>query len=141
MTQAIGAVTFLVRDYDEAIDYFTRVLRFSLSQDTPLSGSKRWVVVVPPGSNGPGLVLVRAETPEEIARVGDQAAGRAFLFLHTDDFWRDYEDMRTKGVVFYEEPRNEPYGLVVIFKDLYGNYWDLKGPVPQVWPLRPGGPN
>jgi catechol 2,3-dioxygenase-like lactoylglutathione lyase family enzyme len=125
-SQSIGAVTFLIRDYDEAVAYFTQVLNFATVTDTPLADGRRWIVVAPPG--GPGLVLVKAETAEEKARVGDQAAGRAFLFLHTDDFRRDYDTMRARGVDFCEEPRREPYGTVAIFQDLYGNYWDLKGP-------------
>ncbi|MBB4039512.1 catechol 2,3-dioxygenase-like lactoylglutathione lyase family enzyme [Microvirga flocculans] len=125
-SRSIGAVTFLIRDYDEAVAYFTKVLDFATVSDTSLPDGRRWIVVAPPG--GPGLVLVKAETAEEKARIGDQAAGRAFLFLHTDDFQRDYNAMRARGVTFCEEPRSEPYGTVAIFRDLYGNYWDLKEP-------------
>ncbi len=124
MRRAIAAVSFLVRDYDEAIDYFTRALRFELIEDQPVDG-KRWVLVAPPGSNGPSLVLAKASSPEQTASVGAQAAGRVFLFLQTDDFWRDYEDMRARGVVFREAPRTESYGTVAVFEDLYGNRWDL----------------
>ncbi|MGO4388482.1 VOC family protein [Microvirga sp. 2YAF29] len=125
-SRSIGAVTFLVRDYEEAIAYFTQALSFAVVTDTPLGEDRRWIVVAPPG--GPGLILVKAETAEEKAQVGHQAAGRAFLFLHTNDFHRDYDAMWTRGVSFCEAPRNEPYGTVALFRDLYGNYWDLKGP-------------
>jgi catechol 2,3-dioxygenase-like lactoylglutathione lyase family enzyme len=125
MSQRIGAVTFLVRDYDEAIDFFTRVLGFDLVEDSPLSATKRWVLVAPPGSGGPRLLLATAADPEQAARIGDQAGGRVFLFLHTDDFMRDYEAMRSRGVAFQEAPRREAYGTVAVFTDLYGNRWDL----------------
>jgi len=125
MPQHIGAVTLLVRDYDEAIDYFTRVLGFELIEDSPLSATKRWVLVAPPGSGGPSLLLAKATTEEQAARIGDQAGGRVFLFLHTDDFGRDYEAMLSRGVAFLEQPRKETYGTVAVFADLYGNRWDL----------------
>ena len=125
MPQKIGYVTLLVRDYAEAIDYFTRVLGFELVEDTRLTDDKRWVVIAPPGSGGTSLLLAKAATSDQLARVGDQAGGRVFLFLHTDDFWRDYEDMRSRGVVFREAPRQEAYGTVAVFEDLYGNRWDL----------------
>jgi catechol 2,3-dioxygenase-like lactoylglutathione lyase family enzyme len=124
MRQTIGAVTFLVREYDEAVAFFTERLRFELATDDDLGGGKRWVVVAPPGG-GAGLLLARAATPEQAARVGDQTGGRVFLFLHTDDFRRDYADLQTRGVRFLEEPRHEPYGTVAVFADLYGNRWDL----------------
>jgi catechol 2,3-dioxygenase-like lactoylglutathione lyase family enzyme len=130
-SRCIGAVTFLVREYEEAIAYFTQALDFTLVTDTPLGEDRRWIVVAPPA--GPGLILVKAETAEEKAQVGNQAAGRAFLFLHTADFHREYDAMRMRGVTFCETPRKEPYGMVAIFQDLYGNYWDLKGP-PQAKP-------
>jgi catechol 2,3-dioxygenase-like lactoylglutathione lyase family enzyme len=124
MTRIIGAVTLVVRDYDEAIAYFTRVLRFALIEATPLGDGKRWVTVAPPGG-GAALLLAKAATPEQLARVGDQTGGRVFLFLHTDDFERDYHDLKARGVEFAEEPRREPYGTVAVFRDLYGNRWDL----------------
>lgn len=124
MRQSIAYVTFLVRDYEEAIDYFQQVLGFELIEDTPLGG-KRWVLVAPPGSGGPALLLAKASSPEQIASIGAQAAGRVFLFLRTDDFRRDYENMRARGVVFREAPRTEDYGTVAVFEDLYGNRWDL----------------
>ena len=125
MRQKIGYVSLLVRDYDEAIDYFTRSLRFELVEDTCLGNAKRWVLVAPPGSGGTCLVLAKAATPDQMARIGDQTGGRVLLFLHTDDFWRDYNDMRSRGVVFQEAPRRESYGTVAVFEDLYGNRWDL----------------
>jgi len=125
MRQTIGYVTLLVRDYDEAIAYFTRTLRFELVEDTALGDGKRWVLVTPPGSGGTSLLLARAATPEQIARIGDQAGGRVFLFLHTDDAQRDYADMKSRGVRFHEAPRQETYGTVAVFEDLYGNRWDL----------------
>jgi len=128
MSQQLGAVTLLVRDYDEAIGFFTGKLGFVLAEDTPLTGGKRWVRVVPRGSMGPGLLLAKAATPEQQAAVGSQAGGRVFLFLHTDDFSRDYGAMVAAGVVFAEEPRRESYGTVAVFRDLYGNKWDLLEP-------------
>ena len=129
MPQFIGHVTFLVCNYDEAIEYFTRVLGFELTEDTSLSDDKRWVTVSPRGSTGTGLLLAKAATPEQKSRIGDQAGGRVFLFLRTDDFWRDYEAMCSRGVKFLEAPREEEYGTVAVFKDLYGNRWDLLQPV------------
>jgi catechol 2,3-dioxygenase-like lactoylglutathione lyase family enzyme len=125
--QEIAAVALVVRDYDEAIAYFTGRLRFAVVEDTTLAGGKRWIVVRPPGG-GAALLLARAATPEQAARVGDQTGGRVFLFLRTDDFWRDYRDMQSRGVRFEEEPREEPYGTVAVFLDLYGNRWDLVQP-------------
>ncbi|HTK73650.1 MAG TPA: VOC family protein [Gemmataceae bacterium] len=127
MSQEITAVAFVVRDYDEAIAYFTGRLGFTVAEDTPFGGGKRWVVVRPSGG-GTALLLARAATPEQSARVGDQTGGRVFLFLHTDDFWRDYDAMRSRGVSFTEEPREEGYGTVAVFVDLYGNRWDLVQP-------------
>ena len=124
MVQSISAVTLLVADYDEALDFFTSRLRFEVVEDTPLPGGKRWLLVRPPGG-GTALLLARAATPQQASRVGDEAGGRVFLFLRTDDFWRDYHDMRARGVRFTEEPREEPYGTVAVFLDLYGNRWDL----------------
>jgi catechol 2,3-dioxygenase-like lactoylglutathione lyase family enzyme len=125
MPQKIGYVTLLVRDYAEAIDYFTRVLGFELIEDTRLTDDKRWVLVAPPGSHGTCLLLAKAATSDQVARVGNQSGGRVFLFLHTDDFRRDHEDLRSRGVVFRDAPRQEAYGTVAVFEDLYGNRWDL----------------
>jgi catechol 2,3-dioxygenase-like lactoylglutathione lyase family enzyme len=125
MPQHIGCVALLVRDYDEAISYFVEKLGFAVAEDTDLGGGKRWVLVAPPGSVGTRLVLAKAVSADELARVGNQAGGRAFLFLHTDDFWRDYQAYRSRDVPFREEPRDELYGIVAVFEDLYGNPWDL----------------
>lgn len=125
MRQQIGYVALLVRDYDEALAFYTGILGFDLIEDTALEGGKRWVLVAPPGSAGTCLLLAKATTPEQIARIGDQTGGRVFLFLHTDDFWRDYHALRARGLQFTEEPRREFYGTVVVFVDLYGNRWDL----------------
>ena len=123
MGRSIGHVSLLVREYDEAVAFFTRTLGFDLLEDTDLGGGKRWVLVSPGG--GTALLLARAVTPEQLARVGDQAGGRVFLFLHTDDFDRDFKLLTERGVRFVEEPRYEPYGTVAVFLDLYGNRWDL----------------
>ena len=128
MSQSIHHIALLVRDYDEAIAYFTQCLRFELVEDAELGGGKRWVLVAPPGRAGIALLLARAATPEQLERVGNQTGGRVFLFLHTDDFWRDYRDMQSRGVQFTEEPRHEAYGTVAVFVDLYGNKWDLVEP-------------
>jgi catechol 2,3-dioxygenase-like lactoylglutathione lyase family enzyme len=125
MRQAIIHVAILVRDYDEAIAFYTNCLGFELISDTPLEGGKRWVLVAPPGGAGTALLLAKAATPRQTERVGDQAGGRVFLFLHSDDFWRDFHAMRARGVRFTEEPRREGYGTVAVFVDLYGNRWDL----------------
>lgn len=132
MAQQLGAVTFLVRDYDEAIAYFSGKLGFTLVEDTPLGGDKRWVKVAPGGGAGASLLLAKAATPEQLAAVGRQGGGRVFLFLETDSFARDYRALRAAGVEFTEQPRHEAYGSVVVFRDLYGNKWDL------VEPRRPG---
>ena len=129
MAQSIFAVALVVHDYDEAIHFFTHCLRFTVVEDTVLSPVKRWVVVRPPGG-GTALLLAKAATPQQASRVGDQTGGRVFLFLHTDDFWRDYEDLRGRGVRFTEGPREEAHGTVAGFLDLYGNRWDLVGPRP-----------
>jgi catechol 2,3-dioxygenase-like lactoylglutathione lyase family enzyme len=123
--QTLGYVAFVVRDYDEAIAFFTRTLNFTVVEDTRLSETKRWVLVAPPGSHGTSLLLARAATPEQTSRIGNQTGGRVFLFLHTDDFWRDYREMTERKVRFTREPREEPYGTVAVFEDLYGNQWDL----------------
>ncbi len=121
----IGALTLVVRDYDEARDWYTRVLGFELLEDTPLGGGKRWLRVAPPGSRETALLLAKAATPEQAAAIGHQAGGRVLLFLKTRDFDRDHAAMLSRGVRFLEEPRREPYGSVAVFKDLYGNRWDL----------------
>ena len=125
MPQHLARVALLVREYDEAIAYFTGVLGFTLLEDEPRGASKRWVVVAPPGSREAAVLLARAATDEQRAAIGRQAGGRVFLFLHTDDFSRDYTGYRQRGVRFTEEPRDEEYGRVVVFEDLYGNRWDL----------------
>jgi lactoylglutathione lyase len=128
MRQSLATVTLLVHDYDEALAFFTEALAFRVMEDTPLPGGKRWVVIALPGSRGAGLLLARAATPEQLKSVGNQAGGRVFLFLHTDDFWRDYRSMQAANVKFLEAPRQESYGTVAVFEDLYGNKWDLLQP-------------
>lgn len=122
---AIGALTLLVRDYDEAIAWYRDRAGFMLVSDTDLGGGKRWVLMAPKGARETRLLLARAVGPEQEAQIGHQAGGRVFLFLHTDDFARDHAAMRAGGVVFLEEPRHEAYGSVAVFQDLYGNKWDL----------------
>jgi catechol 2,3-dioxygenase-like lactoylglutathione lyase family enzyme len=126
--QTLSRVALVVRDYDEAVAYFTDVLGFELVVDTPLGNDKRWVVVRPRGPAGAELLLAKAASPIQLDRVGDQTGGRVFLFLRTDDFDRDFTLYRTKGVRFVEGPRSEAYGKVAVFEDLYGNRWDLVGP-------------
>lgn len=123
--QRIGALTFVVREYDEAIEFFTQKLGFILLEDTPLEEGKRWVLVAPRDSTGPNLLLAKADSPSQELAIGNQTGGRVFLFLYTDDFWRDYNEMKTRGVKFAEEPREELYGTVAVFFDLYENKWDL----------------
>jgi catechol 2,3-dioxygenase-like lactoylglutathione lyase family enzyme len=124
--QSIGYIALVVRDYDEAIDFYVRRLGFTLVEDTFIEAQrKRWVLVEPPGSSGSRLLLARAVGEEQSARIGNQTGGRVFLFLHTDDFWRDFRLYGERGVVFVREPREEPYGIVAVFQDLYGNLWDL----------------
>lgn len=125
MKKKITAISLVVRDYDEAIAFYRGILDFKLIEDSPLEDGKRWVVMAPPGAKETRLLLAKAKDEAQQARVGDQTGGRVFLFLETDDFWRDYWKMKSEGVVFCEEPREEPYGQVVVFKDLYGNKWDL----------------
>lgn len=124
MANALGRVTLLVRDYDEAIAFFVHALGFRLVEDTPLDGGKRWVVVQPDGG-GAGLLLARAAGAEQAAQIGRQAGGRVAFFLHTSDFRRDHDAFRARGVRFEGEPREEEYGTVAVFADLYGNRWDL----------------
>jgi catechol 2,3-dioxygenase-like lactoylglutathione lyase family enzyme len=129
MEQSLALVALVVRDYDEAIEFFVGKLGFALVEDSPIpEQAKRWVVVSPPGARESHLLLARASTPEQEARIGAQTGGRVFLFLHTDDFWRDYEDYKAKGIVFVREPSTEPFGTVAVFRDLYGNLWDLVQP-------------
>jgi catechol 2,3-dioxygenase-like lactoylglutathione lyase family enzyme len=128
MAYSIASISLVVRDYDEAIAFFTQSLRFRLIEDTPMGEEKRWVVVAPPGSTGASLLLAKAANPEQLSHIGNQTGGRVFLFLHTRDFWDDYNHMQASGVRFTEHPRQEPYGLVVVFLDLYGNKWDLIQP-------------
>jgi len=123
--QTLGHVALVVRDYDEALAFFTRTLNFLLIEDTRLSEDKRWVLIAPPGSQGTALLLARAATSEQESRIGNQTGGRVFLFLHTDDFWRDYREMIARKVVFIRPPQEEEYGTVAVFEDLYGNKWDF----------------
>jgi catechol 2,3-dioxygenase-like lactoylglutathione lyase family enzyme len=126
MQQAIAHIALIVRDYDEALEFYVGRLGFRLVEDTyQPEQDKRWVVVSPPGSNGASLLLARASKPEQEAFIGNQAGGRVFLFLQTDDFWRDYNRMVTAGVSFVRPPSEEPYGTVAVFEDLYGTRWDL----------------
>jgi catechol 2,3-dioxygenase-like lactoylglutathione lyase family enzyme len=127
--QTLGYVALVVRDYDEAIEFFRQKLGFELIEDSPSKDRngemKRWVLIAPRGSHGTKILLAQASTPEEESRIGNQTGSRVFLFLHTDDFWRDYRVMAERGVKFIREPQDEPYGTVAVFKDLYGNQWDL----------------
>lgn len=125
MKRHIGSITLLVRDYDEAIAYYTHALGFELLEDTPLGDGKRWVRVAPAGMNETALLLAKASTEGQSAHVGNQSGGRVGFFLHTDDFRRDHAAMTARGVRFLEAPRSEPYGNVAVFEDLYGNRWDL----------------
>jgi len=126
MRQSIVHVALVVRDYDEAIEFYTKKLNFRLLEDTyQPEQDKRWVVVAPPGSDGTSLLLARASTSEQEPFVGNQTGGRVFLFLNTDDFWRDYTRLISLGITFVREPKSESYGTVAVFKDLYGNLWDL----------------
>ena len=126
MIQSIIHIALVVKDYDEAIEFYTRKLHFTLIEDTyQPEQNKRWVVVAPPGSVGTTILLARASKEEQEPFIGNQAGGRVFLFLNTDDFWRDYQEMVAKGIEFVREPKEQSYGLVAVFKDLYGNLWDL----------------
>lgn len=129
MKQSIIHVALVVKEYDEAIAFYTEELGFELVEDTyQPEQDKRWVLVAPPGSRGTNVLLARAATPEQARFVGSQTGGRVFLFLSTDDFWRDYNRMKEKGVVFVREPQEHDYGMVAVFQDLYGNLWDLIQP-------------
>jgi catechol 2,3-dioxygenase-like lactoylglutathione lyase family enzyme len=124
--QAIGLTALVVRDYDEALEFFVGLLGFNLLEDAYIAEQdKRWVVIAPPGSRESALLLARADNPEQRTRVGNQTGGRVFLFLYTDDFWRDYNAYKANGVVFLRGPAEESYGTVAVFQDLYGNQWDL----------------
>ncbi|MEL7271085.1 MAG: VOC family protein [Bacteroidota bacterium] len=125
MKQNIGLITLVVGDYDNAIAFYTQKLQFDLIEDTRLSDTKRWVVVKPKNSSGSGLLLAKADGEKQQNHIGNQTGGRVFLFLHTDDFWRDFNNMKAAEVQFLEAPREEVYGTVVVFEDLYGNKWDL----------------
>ena len=125
MSQTIGYIALLVRDYDEAIAFYTTALGFAVVEDKPVTPDKRWVLIAPRGRTAPSLLLARAATPEQQSRIGNQTGGRVFLFLHTDDFRRDYHDLKARGVRFVRQPREESYGTVAVFEDLYGNKWDL----------------
>lgn len=137
MKQSIVHIALLVRDYDEAIAFYTEKLNFTLVEDSYQEAqNKRWVVVAPPGPFGTTILLARASTPEQESFIGNQTGGRVFLFLNTDDFWRDYNAMLAKGIKFVREPKQADYGTVAVFEDLYGNLWDLLQLVPE-HPLAP----
>ena len=123
--QNIGSIALVVEDYDEAIAFYTQKLKFTLVEDTDLGQGKRWVRISPSNSTGTSLLLAKATSKRQSQAIGNQTGGRVFLFLHTNDFWRDYKQMQVNGVRFSEEPREEAYGTVVVFEDLYGNKWDL----------------
>ncbi|MFV0395998.1 MAG: VOC family protein [Coprobacillaceae bacterium] len=126
MLQSIVHIALVIKDYDEAIEFYTKKLHFTLVEDTyQPEQDKRWVVVSPPGSNGTTILLARASKPIQEPFIGNQAGGRVFLFLGTDDFWRDYKEMKEKKIVFIREPKEMDYGIVAVFEDLYGNLWDL----------------
>jgi len=126
MIQSIVHIALVVKDYDEAIAFYTKKLKFELIEDTyQEEQDKRWVVVAPPNSKGTTILLARASKPEQELFIGNQSGGRVFLFLGTDDFWRDYEDMKKNEIEFVREPKEQDYGTVAVFKDLYGNLWDL----------------
>ena len=129
MKQTIGYVSLVVRDYDEAIEFYTKSLDFVLVEDTYIEAQKkRWVLLSPPGATESRLLIARAVGPEQESRIGNQTGGRVFLFLNTDDFWRDFRRYKERGVVFVREPKEESYGTVAVFQDLYGTLWDLLQP-------------
>jgi catechol 2,3-dioxygenase-like lactoylglutathione lyase family enzyme len=125
MNQQIAHIALVVEDYDDAIEFYTKKLNFVLLEDSPQSETKRWVLVSPPGVSGCSLLLAKGVGDEQKSRIGNQTGGRVFLFLRTDDFWRDYKSMQDKGIKFTREPKTEEYGTVAVFADLYGNLWDL----------------
>lgn len=140
MKRSLGLISLVVRDYDEALDFFVGKLGFRLVEDTPIpEQSKRWVVVSPSGGEECQLLLAQASTSEQQTRIGAQTGGRVFLFLYTDDFWGDYETYRSRGIVFVREPKVESYGTVAVFLDLYGNMWDLLQPTESHMRLRNAG--
>jgi catechol 2,3-dioxygenase-like lactoylglutathione lyase family enzyme len=128
MASHLAAISLLVPDYDTAIAHYCDGLGFELIEDTDMDGGKRWVLVAPPGSRETRLLLARAAKPEQVAQIGHQAGGRVFLILHTDDFARDHARFTAAGVTFLETPRDEPYGIVSVFRDAFGNLWDLLQP-------------
>ncbi|WP_224998765.1 VOC family protein [Cesiribacter sp. SM1] len=128
MNQRIAHITLLVRDYDESIEFYTRKLGFLVVEDTELDAGKRWVLVAPPGATACCLLLAKATNEQQASRIGNQTGGRVFLFLHTDNFWRDYNKMLERGIRFIRPPKQQEYGLVAVFEDLYGNSWDLLEP-------------
>ena len=128
MNQHIAHIALVVNDYDEAIKFYTEKLNFKLLEDTKLSKTKRWVIVAPPGSGQCCLLLAQAAAEEQKSRVGNQTGGRVFLFLYTDDFWRDYNAMLKNDIIFIRPPEEQPYGTVAVFEDLYGNLWDFIQP-------------
>jgi len=125
MKQSIAHIALVVDDYDEAIEFYTKKLDFTLIDDTPQSDTKRWVLVAPKGAEECSLLLAKGVGDKQTSRVGDQTGGRVFLFLRTDDFWRDYEEYVLRGINFVRDPKTEDYGTVAVFEDLYGNLWDL----------------
>ncbi|MFM2364127.1 MAG: hypothetical protein RLZZ316_3029 [Bacteroidota bacterium] len=128
MQQSLALISIVVKDYDEAIAFYTQQLHFTLVEDTVMSPTKRWVVVAPPGSNGCNLLLAKAATEEQSTRIGNQTGGRVFLFLYTDNFERDYNNLLAKNITIVRPPQKETYGTVAVFADLYGNLWDLIEP-------------
>lgn len=132
MRQRLAHLALVVADYDEAIQFYTQKLNFTLIEDTSLSNTKRWVLVEPPGGDSCRLLLAQAANEEQRAHIGNQAGGRVFLFLHTDDFWRDYKRYQANGIRFVRMPSIETYGTVAVFEDLYGNLWDLIEPTPSL---------
>ena len=132
MNQHIAHIALVVNNYDEAIQFYTEKLNFTLVEDTKLTETKRWVIITPPGNGQCSLLLAQAATEEQKSRAGNQTGGRVFLFLYTDDFWRDYNNMLQKDIHFVRQPVQEPYGTVAVFEDLYGNLWDFIEPKKQV---------
>lgn len=128
MNQRLALISLVIDDYDRAIQYYTKVIGFQLIEDTAMSETKRWVVVRPVGEHGTGILLAKASGEEQASRIGNQTGGRVFLFLHTDDFYRDHDRLTNNGVEFIRGPVSEPYGIVGVFRDLYGNLWDLIQP-------------
>lgn len=128
MNQRIAHIALVVEDYDDAIQFYTKKLDFVLLEDTKLSDEKRWVLLAPPGANECSLLLAKATNANQSKHIGNQTGGRVFLFLFTDDFWSDYTKMLDRGIQFSRAPKEEPYGIVAVFKDLYGNLWDLLQP-------------